>query len=63
MHNSLHTAKGQAENYLLGGIMDPNDIGSRLGMLIKAMELKQHQFTEKFGIHVSQFPSGPLQEQ
>ena len=30
--------------------MDPNDIGSRLGMLIKAMKLKQYQFTEKFGI-------------
>ncbi len=30
--------------------MDPNEIGSRLGMLIKAMKLKQYQFTEKFGI-------------
>ncbi len=30
--------------------MDPNDIGSRLAMLIKAMNLKQYQFTEKFGI-------------
>ena len=30
--------------------MDPNDVGSRLGMLIKAMKLKQYQFTEKFGI-------------
>ena len=50
MHNLTHTAKGQAENDLLGGIMDPNDIGSRLGMLIKSMKLKQYQFTEKFGI-------------
>jgi len=30
--------------------MDPNDIGSRLGMLIKSMNLRQYQFTEKFGI-------------
>ncbi|MDY0152950.1 MAG: XRE family transcriptional regulator [Candidatus Cloacimonas sp.] len=30
--------------------MDPNDIGSRLGMLIKSMNLKQYQFNEKFGI-------------
>ena len=30
--------------------MDPNDVGSRLGMLIKAMKMKQYQFTEKFGI-------------
>jgi SOS-response transcriptional repressor LexA len=50
MHNLTHTAKGQAENDLLGGIMDTNDIGSRLGMLIKAMKLKQYQFTKKFGI-------------
>jgi transcriptional regulator with XRE-family HTH domain len=50
MHNLTHTAKGQAKNDLIGGIMDPNDVGSRLGMLIKAMKLKQYQFTEKFGI-------------
>ena len=30
--------------------MNPEDIGMRLGMLIKSMNLKQYQFNKKFGI-------------